>query len=461
MHPVAPPTKRVKADVNDEVAVRARRDQLDQLRAKQQMRSAKGTGPPKAADGPPLSSRGPPPPGGPMDRVRHSDIFPTVGKVAGTTREPQRGPPAPPKARAMAPPPRRLDPAFEKRSTSARAPSPSRAKSAPRARPAPPALPPSAVKEAPDSTPTRGMQARPPPVTPGVVKKTARPPAIAVAPPPVGNVPPTPKATPKGAPPRKTPMPPQPPTTPRVPSAPPTPTPTLASAGSAPPTPLLNQSTQATQQPPVGFSPGQGPPTPVSSAPPTPKAAPPVVPVLNNPMASASIKPFAEKPSVAGVAAPAPAPFPVQGAAPVPTPEPEAAPEISVQPSAIPKTEAAKVETGPPVGAGPPIVPGPAPEVKSRQNFIRSMHEFADTPTKPPASPAPTPAAAASGTSSQTSLLRLEKEVREHEKAKTDALRRVVELEEEVQKLKEKGAGQIALETPRTSAPQVRDNRFE
>ena len=43
------------------------------------------------------------------------------------------------------------------------------------------------------------------------------------------------------------------------------------------------------------------------------------------------------------------------------------------------------------------------------------------------------------GGGQESSLLRLEKEVREHEKAKAEALRRVILLEEQVQTLKEKG----------------------
>lgn len=103
----------------------------------------------------------------------------------------------------------------------------------------------------------------------------------------------------------------------------------------------------------------------------------------------------------------------------------------------------------------PPMVPRMQPEVptKSRQNLIRNMHEFAETPSKQGPGDNQEPP------KHETSLLRLEKEVREHEMAKAEALRKVVQLEEEVQKLKEQNAlahmAAAQAETPKPSASQV------
>jgi hypothetical protein len=96
----------------------------------------------------------------------------------------------------------------------------------------------------------------------------------------------------------------------------------------------------------------------------------------------------------------------------------------------------------------PPLMVQPTepPTNSSRKALIQNMHEYAETPSKPKVE---TP----SQESQDSSLLRLEKEVREHEKAKADALRRVVELEEEVQKLKEQTA--MVAETPKAPTGQV------
>jgi phage protein D len=73
--------------------------------------------------------------------------------------------------------------------------------------------------------------------------------------------------------------------------------------------------------------------------------------------------------------------------------------------------------------------------------LIRNLHQYADTPGKPQAAEVPQ-----SAKDQASGLLRLEKEMREHEKGKADALRKVAILEEQLQKLKEKGDPQEELD---------------
>jgi hypothetical protein len=84
------------------------------------------------------------------------------------------------------------------------------------------------------------------------------------------------------------------------------------------------------------------------------------------------------------------------------------------------------------------------PSPQSRRGMIQTLALGADTPAaKVRATSLALGADAAAiingpGTQ-ESSLLRLEKEVREHEKAKAEALRKITILEEQLQKLKEKG----------------------
>lgn len=345
MQPVAPPTKRIKADLDNEETVRKRRADLNKLKQKQQMRKPiPGVNPP-GPPGPPGSIPG----AVPLNRVRHSDIFPTVSeKVAPRTSDippPRAGNFPPPGARtghalpsrrqhqAAEPVVRRLDQSFGQRKSPAPPPS-SRSKSAPPSRPPPPPGPPPLAMEAPETTPSRSFSARPSPVTPGT--KTV--------------------ATPGGL-----------------------------------------------KIPPMASS-KETPPPPVS----TPQVVPPM------PQAVA-------RKEVAGAFPPASS----NGHEVVPL-------SLSI--------DLSQTESGPTV---PPVQGQPTTGIaqKPRQDLIRNLHQFADSPdvsarVKPALSMA---------SKNDSSLLRLEKQVTEHEKGKADALRKVAILEEQVQKLKEKGGSEEEL----------------
>lgn len=440
-------------------SVRRRRDELDRLKLKQQMRSAQGRVQMKVSDGP--RSRAPPPPGAaPIERVRHSDIFPGVDKVAKTAKEVLRGQPAP-KSRMQAPPPRRLDQSFERGGASpshtallsrgaSPGPASNRSRSAPPSRRPPPPGPPPPSQEAPDSTPSRAFAPRPPAMAAGAKNAKSKPPPIAFGP-PISSIAP-------------------PPATPKAPSVPAnrlaTPPPPPASTPAAPPTtpqPPGNDSPTPTQT-----VPGSGPPTPgaaplpprAESAPPTPTLSQPAPPTPSGP------------PTMPSISVPGPSPAPAQAPAPIlaislePEVPPKTLPASAPRVAAINETE----EGAKAAPSAPLLLPhafaveemettAPATKmldasVKPRQILIRNMHEFAETPMKTIAPMMP--AQDNVSKKNETSLLRLEKEVREHERAKADALRRVVELEEEVQKLKEQGAmSQLVTETPRASTSQV------
>ena len=356
MQPVAPPAKKVKGNLDNIEAVRKRREELSKLKEKHQMRAEKST-PGAAKLGPPVSNAlGPPVPPGPasLGRVRHSDIFPTVGKVAPRSIPPPRAGnisnisniPPPSGARtgqasssrmqhpAVEPVVRRLDQSFGQGKSPAPPPpgaTAPRSRSAPPTRHTPPPGPPPQAKVAPEVTPSKSFAARPPPVTPG-----AKPNSISTS-----N---GPKAPPM-APPRET------------------------------------------------------PPPPVS----TPKVLPPP----------------ASSPMIPPAAVPVP-----QSSTPIVTNRQKMTP----LPIGLP-TPGSETTISPAQGSDV-VLPQ-----KPRQNLIRNLHQFADSPGVS----AKVKAVAPESSPYDSSMLRLEKQVSEHEKGKAEALRKVAILEEQVQKLKEKG----------------------
>ena len=241
MQPVAPPSKKMKAEgVNSDAdsAHARRRQELQRLRERTgDKRTPGGTkvqasrtegllaqarsqleGPPAGL--PPYSrSSAKPPPGAPIDRVRQNDIFPSVQPKI-SSRAPPPHPPARPNgavptsdrgnvARRLEFPQGRVSPAPVSGRVS---PAPgrsspalpgARAKSAPPSRPPPPPGPPPASKEAPESTPTRGYSSRPPPVTPGPPGSSLKGPPKPVETPKMSSAPapaPTPIPVPSPAP---------------------------------------------------------------------------------------------------------------------------------------------------------------------------------------------------------------------------------------------------------------------
>jgi len=426
MQPVAPPTKKMKAvsendkmDIETVDAVKKRREELNRLRQKQQMRTHEKTTPGgdkvtvtssqgllaharsqlHASAGPPKTGNAPPAAPGavPLGRARHSDIFPTVDKVARNLGEPPRSnkAPHPPRPGPMQGPPggtgrpvepvvRRLDQSFGQGKSPSGA-SDARAKSAPPARPPPPppGLPPLAQEFPASTTPSRSFAARPPPLTPAESKPSVEKPLL---PPPLSSS--NKEASPSVL-------------TPHAPRGSALTPPLILN----PAKPVHSESSPIPQSPTVVES-AQHAETQKSTG----KMA----------VANESAKPSTT------FRAPAPVPFPV--------------------------------------ASFPPQQP--------RQELIRNLHQIAATPGKQESTPEPS--------KHESSLLRLEKEVREHEKAKADALRKVAVLEEQVQKLKEKGdpeeelgqlvqmadkEGEIAAlqwarqkisgVTPRSSTPQV------
>jgi len=374
MQPVAPPTKKIRAtaDLNNVDAVRKRRDELNKLKQKQQMRAAPAG--PKAGmasnltqarshlDGPP-GAKPPAPPGGApagppgalsLNRVRHSDIFPNVPKAAA--RESHiPPPPSHRQQQGKEPVVRRLDQSFEKRrspapllaATDAATAPTGRSKSAPPSRPPPPPGPPPLTKESLDVTPSRSFSERPPPVIPGA-RHSSEPPVAAAA---VKETPPPPVTTPKAA-------------------------STLFPGG----IPM-----EATSPPMTDIPAGQ--PIPVATN-------------RNEEKSNRSVT------------------------------------NLSETDSSAPPTMRAAVPT--------------QMMQKPRQDFIRNLHQFADSPkTSEPALAAPTLAPfsdfdasfapASQNDNSTSSVLRLEKQVAEQEKSKAEALRKVAMLQEELQKVKEQG----------------------
>ena len=374
MQPVAPPAKKIKADLDNVEAVRKRRDELNKLKQKQLMRTAEKTTPGgtkvrmtssqgllaqarSQLDGQQPPGARPPappvPPGAvPLDRVRHSDIFPTVGKVAARVTEPPRAGnlPPPPGAhpgyaspsrrqhQAVEPVVRRLDQSFGQGKSPAPPPA-SRSRSAPPVRPPPPPGPPPLTKEAPEATPSRSFASRPPPVTPGANPKAA---------PGELKIPP------------------------------------MASSKETPP-------------PPVSTPNGLPPPAVSPMIPPPVSSQPQIVP---------------------------------EKTATQPSPPVTSGIHQNVKPSSLDLSQSAPGQTMPPTQEPPTAVPQ-----KPRQDLIRNLHQFADSPNAPAKAKTEIPKPSAHG----SSMLRLEKQVMEHEKEKAEALRRVAILEEQLQKLKEKG----------------------
>ncbi|CAB9528816.1 expressed unknown protein [Seminavis robusta] len=385
----------------EHATVRRRREELDRLKEKQQQKRSTGASAgirgPRAA-GPPRGA--PPPP-----------------RVAVGNGPPLGGPPK----QAASPVARKLE--FAK----GRSPAPpsSRARSAPPTRPPPPPGPPPMAKEAPDFTPSKHLA----PPTPSRDRSPGRAPPTTPARGFAARPPPTtfgskPKAAP-GAPPIM-------PVTPR----------------GKPPSPVVTRPVVAPVRPPS--------PTVVNLGLPKPEA------LSDGPPKPTNIQPRAPSPTVINFA---PAPMPMADGPPRdPSPAmlnakpvsvldgPPTAPEIVTVGT---KSEISMANDGP-LSLAPELVvekedtaSKPIVPIQSRRNMIQTLALGADTPAKivPPTSDntaiSDSPAVAAP----ESSLLRLEKEVREHEKAKADALRRVALLEEQLQKFKEKGDASDQLGT--------------
>lgn len=342
------------------------------------------SGPPGSRPAAPPRDRPAAPPGGPISRVHHSDIFPSVEpKVAArASAEPSRFHTRPPPSRpsgAVPPPPmtknqndggvaRRLDPSFAlgRISPATGSQSTDRAPGAPNSEGMSPSLPGARATSAPPSRP-------PPPPGP---------------PPPVKEAPETTTAT--------------------------------ATTTSSSTTTTTRSRGYASRPPPM---------TPASTK------KPPATPIPE-PVETPKLVREPREPT------PAPAPAAVPLSTPAPTPVPAtkrvaATPPTTASYSVKTPSGDAAVATAAAAAAGsisgaPSTNAGGAPPTTSRKELIRNLHQYADTPAKP-ATAQEIPKSEESG------LLRLEKEMHKHEKAKAEALRKVAILEAQLQKLKEKG----------------------